>query len=378
MSPTLVKLKHLLALLELLPSYTPHLKLGAIAKIILTTLLVLNIRAFPFVWHFRVFRPVYYVWAELYLIRLKTVFKSPSQKRLAIDKWMEQRSPIGMSPFEFRGTFRSWASIDESDYNFHLSNSSYAKVLDGARFKIAIQLFPQFFRAGGRMALAATHFYFIREIPILAKYEVRMTIGAWDEKWVYVICRFVTNRKRPRKNATPQKTSEGTHSLIHAPIDDTNSGSSSSATPLPSQMSDNSDNIVKALTAKLVTEEPDGSTLHTVSISQMCYKVGRITVPPVMVFASNGMSGPPPPTSELQQQASERYSHTNPPPHWRYVREKSVKQMNELFKGGWKSTPPEERWWEQAMGSIAEEKRLERLEVLGRLRKAMEGMRDMR
>ena len=47
-----------------------------------------------------------------------------------------------------------------------------------------MELFPQFFRAGGTMALAGTHFHFLKEIPILAKYEVRVSIGAWDEKWV--------------------------------------------------------------------------------------------------------------------------------------------------------------------------------------------------
>ncbi|KAF9257156.1 hypothetical protein L218DRAFT_965568 [Marasmius fiardii PR-910] len=373
MSSTLVKLKplHLPAVLEVLARFTPHLKLGVIAKVILTTLLVLNIRAFPFVWHFRVFRPAYYIWAELYFIRLRTVFKSRSQKRLAIDDWMEKKSPIGISPFEFTGTFKSWASIDESDYNCHLSNSSYAKALDGARFKAALQLFPQFFRAGGKMALAATHFHFIREIPILAKYEVRISIGAWDEKWIYVLCRFVTKGKK-RSSKTPSRQIEkdgGTPSLVHAPIDDTNSGVSSSATPLPSQDPDTIN--VKALTAKLVTEEADGATLHTVSISQMCYKVGRITVPPAVVFASNGMSGP------ASESHLERYSHANPPPHWKFVRERSVKEMNEFLKGGWKSLSPEERWWEQAMGGVVEEKRKERLEVLGLLRKAMEGARDM-
>jgi hypothetical protein len=32
--------------------------------------------------------------------------------------------------------------------------------------------------------LEAAHFHFIREIPMLTSYEVRISIGAWDGKWV--------------------------------------------------------------------------------------------------------------------------------------------------------------------------------------------------
>ena len=34
------------------------------------------------------------------------------------------------------------------------------------------------------MPLAATHYHFIREIPMFASYEVRIGIQAWDHKWV--------------------------------------------------------------------------------------------------------------------------------------------------------------------------------------------------
>ena len=32
--------------------------------------------------------------------------------------------------------------------------------------------------------LTGTHYHFIREIPMLACYEVRTSIAAWDQKWV--------------------------------------------------------------------------------------------------------------------------------------------------------------------------------------------------
>jgi hypothetical protein len=43
----------------------------------------------------------------------------------------------------------------------------------------------------------ATHFDFIREIPIWAKYEVRITIGAWDHKWVRANILSSTNHHSP-------------------------------------------------------------------------------------------------------------------------------------------------------------------------------------
>jgi hypothetical protein len=73
----------------------------------------------------------------------------------------------------------------------------------------ALKVFPYFARAGGWVALAGkyqtpnispkgrlirfwgarkkkkgTHFHFIREIPVFARYEVRSQIIGWNSKWV--------------------------------------------------------------------------------------------------------------------------------------------------------------------------------------------------
>ena len=32
--------------------------------------------------------------------------------------------------------------------------------------------------------VVGTHFRFIKEIPLFARYEMRVRIAAWDEKWV--------------------------------------------------------------------------------------------------------------------------------------------------------------------------------------------------
>ena len=75
----------------------------------------------------------------------------------------------------------------------------------------AVDYFYGFLRDGGWIALAgesslhmhmsfvlnftcqsATHYQFVREVPVLATYEVRLTILAWDQKWVRLI--IVTSR----------------------------------------------------------------------------------------------------------------------------------------------------------------------------------------
>ncbi|KAL0564982.1 hypothetical protein V5O48_017052 [Marasmius crinis-equi] len=244
------------------------------------------------------------------------------------------------------------ASIDESDYSLHLSNSSYAKVLDGARFK-AMKWCPQLFGAGGKMALGGTSFGFSREIPIMRGYEVRISIGGWDEKW--------------GEGEDKKKHHEAMNgSFLQAPIIDTTPSSSSfTSTPIPPNVNRKID--IKTLTSRLTAthKEPDGAILHTVSISQMCCKIGRITVPPELVLTMNGM---------YAANDSEAYSKSNSPPHWLNVQALIESNgLTALYKGGWKDVPVEERWWNIAMGGVVEEQRKERMETLGLLRGCMDG-----
>jgi hypothetical protein len=46
------------------------------------------------------------------------------------------------------------AGFDDSDFNLHMSNSSYAMALDSARFRLALATFPNIFRCGGWVPLA--------------------------------------------------------------------------------------------------------------------------------------------------------------------------------------------------------------------------------
>ncbi|KAF5362666.1 hypothetical protein D9758_009633 [Tetrapyrgos nigripes] len=382
-----------------------RITVGSIVKLLLGLLMALNIRAFPLVWHFRAIRPVLYAGINYQILRIRHLFSDQRVKEIALENWMDSITPIGSHPFQYSISFRSFASIDESDYNLHMSNSSYAKAMDCVNLKATMSLFPQFLRVGGLIRLAETHFQFVQEIPILANYEIRLTIGAWDEKWLLVVGRFVSKKKQEKKkeSSSPSNSSSAS-SDSHPPSPParpprvptpspttlfnpriTRKGEYSLRTPDPEEMGRKTD--LKALAAKMLSsEEPDGAVLHTVTLTRICFKLGRITVPPAIILATNGLSRPPPPTLGAMSNPSKAvYSHANPPPHWSIVKSiaskpsgGSLKAMQHFYRGGWKTVPEGERWWEQALGGPVEQQRRERLEKLSSVEHGMNAAREMR
>ena len=65
------------------------------------------------------------------------------------------RLSLILAPFSPTHVARAAPAL--SDFNAHLSNSSYPRVLDAARFRAAIRIAPTFFRAGGWMPLAGEY-----------------------------------------------------------------------------------------------------------------------------------------------------------------------------------------------------------------------------
>ncbi|KIK25158.1 hypothetical protein PISMIDRAFT_22890 [Pisolithus microcarpus 441] len=133
--------------------------------------------------------------------------------------------------------------------------------------------------------------------------------------------------------------------------------------------------------------EADGSVLHCIAVSQLCFKQGRISVPPALVLACEGFCNPPPrPVDSSAEPGSlpTKYSASNPPPHWAKVRAMrvpptgSMKQFKEFLAGGWKTGAEKtgDKWWEQALSGPIEEKRKKNLEVLHALRTGMESVTE--
>ncbi|KAF9076910.1 hypothetical protein BDP27DRAFT_707150 [Rhodocollybia butyracea] len=329
-------------------------------RLILYIGLLANVRAVPGGWHWRVFWPITKYNLQFLAFRLRNfLFTLLDRKARAqgIARYIDQTSPVGTHPFDFKVIYRSRVSVDESDFNMHMSNSSYPKILDCTRTKMATHLFPHFLRAGGVVPIASTHFHFVKEIPIFAKYEVHAGIGAWDEKWFYVVARFVTKRKLKATD------------------------SSQATTPLTKSES----SLLRKLFGSLVEDED--TVLHTVAVARCCYKLGRITVPPSVLMATNGVCVYPnevtmtdlDPSFTGPVDAGLQYSATNPPHTWNnHARDlaSKPKKLREFYKGGWRQDST--RWWDSAMGEGGpmKEKLRERLEICRRLFDGMTGVRQ--
>lgn len=94
---------------------------------------------------------------------------------------------IGKSPFR-SVTIKGAATVDSIDWNCHLSNSSYPKALDKARFEWLLQVVgPAMGQEGIWSPLGGTAFSFFKELPMLADYEIDVHVSSWDEKWVRAV-----------------------------------------------------------------------------------------------------------------------------------------------------------------------------------------------
>lgn len=226
---------------------------------------------------------------------------------------------------------------------------------------------------------------------------------------MYVIARYVT---RPKGHRAIKAGTTMTNGHVTLPSDtpadvDSKTGSPQlNGTLTPNSSVTDMDNLERTVADVLATSrtptrrlvlEPDGSLLHCIAVSQMCFKQGRISVPPAVALASEGFSNPP---SCLESNGSHelpaRYTPSNPPPHWAKVREirvppsGSMEHFKEFLKNGWKEVPDSNghaegadgekldvggKWWEEALGGPIEEKRKNNLEIVETLRVGMERIR---
>jgi hypothetical protein len=93
-----------------------------------------------------------------------------------------------------------------------------------------------------------------------------------------------------------------------------------------------------AAAAAAVAPEPDGATLHCVSVNVVVFKHGRITVPPALVLAGEGLGATPAQGTEARARALAL----------------GLNGMRELYVGGWRTVPEggDERWWDVAIKGL--------------------------
>lgn len=218
---------------------------------------------------------------------------------------------------------------------------------------------------------------------MLSRYEVRLRIASWDSKWIYIIARYVTPPQKNSKKGRADKalpvnsnansvqdenmhTGGAPYPVLHTPSDlldsDSKSGvSTPTAAPRP--------------TPRTVHVEPDGATLNCVIVNALCFKIGRITIPPALVLAAEGFASP-------AGAGARAYSPENPPPAMEEVRKlwgeepTDMRKLQAFYAGGWRAVPEGERWWEPALAEL-EERRKAGMEIVGSLRQGMEDVRSL-
>ncbi|KAJ7068872.1 hypothetical protein B0H15DRAFT_958133 [Mycena belliarum] len=272
-------------------AHTPPalLRLRAPAAL-LALLLLLNVGSWPLVWHFRVLAPLAEFLASRWLLLLRHLFSSSRTKAAALEAYYSACSPVSLHPLRMVATDTYRATPDDCDFLLHLSNSSCAKAMDRARFRLAVNPFPNSMRCGGWAPLAATHFQFIREIPMFAPYEVRASVGAWDEKWIYVVSRFVA----PPPSSKSHKSKSSSKSKSSLPDSDANEGIARALVRAGSQVVSVGGALSPEIGDSGANTPARTVTGAVVQDEGLCYKFGRRTVPPAVILVANGFAAPLP------------------------------------------------------------------------------------
>lgn len=179
---------------------------------------------------------------------------------------------------------------------------------------------------------------------------------------------------KPKADTPPPSGDSAPFPAMHTPVAPSGTSTpalsgSGSSTPPPPFSSNPAERI-----AQMLPEEEDGATLHCISVCELCFKVGRITVPPAIVLALEGFSNPPPSSSSsdpLKEHPS-TYSLSNPPPNFIETQKLlapdapygHTKTLQNFLRGGWRDVPAGERWWEDALGGDIEVRRARNLELV--------------
>ncbi|CAN8105901.1 unnamed protein product [Discula destructiva] len=165
---------------------------GRTSRVLLAIFVVINWKNMPFVWTYR-------VWGAI------------------IRNYLPALRPPKLHPamlFHYAIT-TSYASLLETDYNLHKSNSTYFADLDVARTHCVSHLFKPGMEAlsanaktqvvrdpagavvkgGMGIGFGAVFCSFRREVAPLQGYEMWTRVLSWDRKWLYLVTHYVVKGK---------------------------------------------------------------------------------------------------------------------------------------------------------------------------------------
>ncbi|CAD6571869.1 MAG: hypothetical protein TREMPRED_000411 [Tremellales sp. Tagirdzhanova-0007] len=279
--PSILRTRLRTALSRLTDSSTPLLPfIPKPVKWLLLLIILGNAPSFPFLWHVRVW------WAPIKAYFLLFV----RGRARYLEGWKRANSASGSIKVVTRMRRIAW--LDDCDYNFHLSNSAYAKSLDSTRMDWAIQAFSPFFTAGSHMALGSAHYIFLREIPMGMEYTMESRAAGWGDKWFFLVTEFIIYPKKRSGKAKPSRPSKDISLPSSLGVPDI---STSEPEPTPDHPTPVPTTIEEVKRSEFRSRPPraDGGIACCFAISEYCFKIGRVTIPPRVAMLYGMLSSTP-------------------------------------------------------------------------------------
>ncbi|RXK37866.1 hypothetical protein M231_04864 [Tremella mesenterica] len=309
----------------ILPFVPKWVKLGFIL------IIALNVQSFPFAWHVRLWKHAVWTYWQVWTKGRKGFL---DEYRRKVEKMPNLR--------DVRATQSRMVFVDDCDYNFHLSNSCYAKNGDAVRMQYCIDSFGPVFTPGVYIAMGASHYIFFKEIPFLSNYTMEASVVGWGEKWMYVLTEFIIHPKKSKKSRTIGAPPANADTKAEVPALAVPNLASSSGTSSEGPSGTNTpQNGPAGAVKKAFYDAPpvraDGGVVCCITMHEYCFKIGRVTVPPriAMYFAQRSPS----------PQAKD---------HARDLLLKSKDRGVKWLRGGWKEEPNADELGKDVGGEWAE------------------------
>lgn len=164
---------------------------------------LLNLKALPLSWHFRLFYRMFTNWSSPARVAARLKDHERASSTSPTTTTSSSSSINSTHPVFQPVSIFSRSPLLETDYNFHKSNSTYFADLDESRTALVTKLLVAGFKKGalnlereghkGRLSiiLGSVHTSFHREIKPYELYEVRSRVLGWDKKWLVIASFFI-------------------------------------------------------------------------------------------------------------------------------------------------------------------------------------------
>ncbi|EXJ93819.1 hypothetical protein A1O1_02212 [Capronia coronata CBS 617.96] len=160
---------------------------------------LINLKALPLAWHFRLLYRMISQWYTLARVQRTLTTRASASTTNKTHPLFEPVSIFSRAPFL------------ETDYNLHKSNSTYFSDLDESRTALMTKVLIPGLKRGsknlekeghkGRLGviLGSVHTSFHHEIKPYERYEVRSRVLTWDRKWIVVGSWFIRPARKGRE-----------------------------------------------------------------------------------------------------------------------------------------------------------------------------------